>query len=138
MLAGVPAAGGRATSGECVHRFGRGREARPVTAGGVRPCHATVGGVKLGQTPSATPASGWRLRPVQFAPSPLEFRLRSFFGMDANGNQRVQTVQDLGFLAPALRYRPRVGLSASGFGLGLKGSRVYGKWGRWWVIVWMS
>jgi hypothetical protein len=60
--------------------------------------------------------------------------------MDANGNQRVQTVQDLGFLLsrPALRYRPRVGLSASGFDLGLTGTRVYGQMGVWGVMFWSS
>ena len=94
-----------------VRRLGRGRKARPVTAGGVRPCHATAGGVKLCHGAVASPAIGRRLRPVQFAPSPLEFRLRSFFGMDANGNQRVQTVQDLGFLlcAPRCAISPTCG-----------------------------
>jgi hypothetical protein len=37
------------------------------------------------------------------------------------------------FLRPA-RYCPRVGLSASGFDLGLKGLRVYGQMGVWGVM----
>ena len=98
MLAGVPAAGGRATMRATRHgrgrqalpRYGRGRQSRP--------------------TPSPPRSSGGAQDLYNLHPKPLEFRLRSFFGMDANGNQRVQTVQDLGFLlsrpAPS-RYRPR-------------------------------
>jgi hypothetical protein len=63
----------------------------------------------------ASPAIGRRLRPVQFAPSSLEFRWRSFSGMAANGNKRVRTVQDSGFLLCAPRLFRDIAHGVTGF-----------------------
>ena len=111
MLASAPAAGGELQVANVCDALAESVDLGPSRQGASGPATLRQGASVPAHGAVATPASGWRLRHVQFAPPPLYFHLRSFSGMAANGKEGCELYMTQAFFfavaTPAIGWRLR-------------------------------
>ena len=162
MLAGVPAAGGELQGRIPASPQYPPYPPYPPTLPAAPPdprivrvgtCDALAEGVRLGPSrqgasgpvtlrsgasvptnAGASPVIGRRLRLVHFAPPPSMLPFAVILRNGREWKKRGAKCTRLRLSFCAALYRPRVCLSALGFGLGLTGTCVYGQMGAWGVM----